>query len=321
MTDPNDTPNPHAPGHAQAIKALKASSVKGWLLISLFQALAKLPSGFRTALGWILAKLAPLVVPRRIKIVRRNLALCFADLPEHAREQMLQDHLRALTQTLVDRSVLWFGTPDAIKKLVTLKGFENLAYFVDRQLPVMMLAPHFVGLDAAASRLTMIGPEGATMYAVQGSPLIDELVRLGRARFHKVHMISRRDGVRSLLKLIKRAVPFYYLPDMDFGKRGAVFVPFFGVMAATQTSTAQLARQFDLPVVPIICSWDPQTGTYEVDIQPALANFPNPDQTIEQDTAHLNELLEGWIRANPTQYYWVHRRFKSRPEGEPSLYE
>lgn len=321
MTDPDHTSNPHATGQAEKIKAIKSSSLKGWLLVTTFEILARLPKPGRFALGWVLAKLTPLVVPKRVKIARRNIELCFPEKSPAEREQLLRDHLRALTQTFVDRAVLWFGDHEKIKKLVTLSGFEHIAYYVDRNMPVMMLAPHFVGLDAAASRLTMIGPEGGTMYSTQGSALLDAIVRAGRARFNTVHLISRRDGVRPLVRLIKQGLPIYYLPDMDFGARGAVFVPFFGVAAATQTSTAQLARQFNMAVVPVISTWDPKTGQYQIDIQPPLESFPNPNQSLEQDTADLNALLQQWIRANPSQYYWVHRRFKSRPDGEPSLYD
>jgi Kdo2-lipid IVA lauroyltransferase/acyltransferase len=321
VTDPDHTPNPHAVNQKQAIKKIKYGSLQGWLLVSLFQVLARLSDRMRMRLGAALAKLAPRVVPRRARIVRRNLQLCFPQYSDAQRATLMQEHFRALAQSFVDRGVLWFGTPEQIKKLVVIRGFENLAYFVDRQMPVMMLAPHFVGLDAAATRLTMIGPEGATMYSTQGSEVLDAIVRLGRARFHTIHLISRRDGVRKLIGVIKRGLPIYYLPDMDFGARGAVFVPFFGVKAATQTATAQLARQFDMAVVPIISHWNPRTGQYFIDIQPPLTSFPDNSRTLEQDTAHLNALLETWISQDPSQYYWVHRRFKTRPPGEPSLYE
>ncbi len=321
MTDFDSLTDPRASGWEDKVRELKSRSIKSWLLVSSFQGLAKLPKSARLGLGWLLAKLTPLVVPRRAKIVRRNLELCFPDMSVSDRDALMREHFRALAQTFVDRGVLWFGSVDQVKKLVKVKGFENLKPWLDSERPVMLLAPHFVGLDASASRLTMIGPEGATMYSNQGSELLDALVRLGRARFQIVHLVSRRDGIRALIRFIKQRLPIYYLPDMDFGRRGAVFVPFFGVSAATQTSTAQLAAQFNMAVVPIISAWDPKTGTYCVDIKPALTDMPSEGLDLEAQTARLNERLEGWVRENPSQYYWVHRRFKSRPEGEPSLYQ
>ncbi len=258
---------------------------------------------------------------RRRHIARRNIELCFPELAAPEQKRLLKAHFRALVQSFVDRSVIWFGSPDQIRSFVSVSGIERLHVYTDQQHPVMLLAPHFIGLDAAASRLTLAGPQGGTLYAEQRNRLIDEFVRLGRGRFHDVQLISRRDGVRGLIRLIKKGIPIYYLPDMDLGRRGAALVPFFGVPAYTQMATAQLARQFNMPVLPVISTWNPETGTYHVDILPELTTFPNPNNTLEQDTAHLNELLETWIRPRAAQYYWVHRRFKHRPDGEPSPYE
>lgn len=303
------------------LHALKSQSVAAWLLVTTFELLGRAPMRFRLALGWFLSKIAPLVMPRRTRIARRNIELCFAEKTQAEQKQLLKDHLRALVQSFIDRSVIWFGSPKEIEAFVTLSGIEHAHYYTDQQRPIMLLAPHFIGLDAAASRLTLAGPEGATIYAEQRNKLIDDFVRLGRGRFHNVHLISRKDGIRGLIRLIKQGMPIYYLPDMDLGRRGATLVPFFGVPAYTQLSTAHLARQFELPVLPVVSTWDPTTGKYHVEVLPALETFPNPENTLEQDTAHLNQLLEQWIMPRAAQYYWVHRRFKNRPDGEPSPYE
>lgn len=316
---------PSAPQQAASRNAdvltLKSQSIAAWLLVTTFQLLARAPMRFRLALGWMLSKVAPLVMPRRAKIAQRNIALCFADKSAAEQKQLFKDHFRALVQSFIDRSVIWFGSPQEIEAFVTLTGLEHAHHYTDQQQPIMLLAPHFIGLDAAASRLTLAGPEGGTIYAEQRNKLIDDFVRLGRGRFHNVHLISRKDGVRGLIRLIKQGMPIYYLPDMDLGRRGAALVPFFGVPAYTQMSTAQLARQFNLPVLPVISTWDPKTGKYHVDLLPPLETFPDHSKTLEEDTAHLNELLEQWILPRAAQYYWVHRRFKNRPEGEPSPYD
>lgn len=318
---PRPLPPEQSPNRALDVKSLKNRSIAAWLLVTTFELLARAPIGFRLGLGWLLSKLAPVLIARRIKIARRNIELCFADHSPSERKKILKDHVRALVQSMVDRSVLWFGSPEQIKEFVSLSGLEHAHYYTDRNEPIMLLAPHFIGLDAAASRLTLAGPEGGTIYAEQRNKLIDDFVRLGRGRFHNVHLISRRDGVRGLVRLIRQGMPIYYLPDMDLGRRGAVQVPFFGVPAYTQTATAQLARQYSLPVLPVISTWDSETGLYHVQILPPLAHFGRADNTLEQDTAHLNELLEQWIEPRVAQYYWVHRRFKSHPEGQSSPYE
>jgi len=302
------------------LKKLKSRSLKIWVLISFFQVLAHIGHQPRQLLGALLGALTPVLVRRRKKIVVRNLELCFPNLNPEQRHRMMKQHFRSLAQTVVDRSVLWFGTPEQIRKLVKLEGLQYIRQAQQEKRNIMMLAPHFVGLDASATRLTLEGPEGATIYAPQSDPDIDALVRLGRARFHTVHLINRRDGVRGLIRKIKEGIPIYYLPDMDLGRRGAIFSPFFGVDAATQLATAQLARQFSMSVFPVLSYWDPATGTYLTQVLPALSDFPSENGDIEQDTHRLNAHIQHWIEKAPEQYYWVHRRFKSRPEGEPSLY-
>jgi KDO2-lipid IV(A) lauroyltransferase len=305
----------------EKVQALKSQSVKSWCLVTLFQSLAKMPHRGRQVLGRFLGAMSPILVPRRAHIVSCNLALCFPEKSALERKKMLRAHFRVLAQTFVDRGVLWFGTAAQLRELVTVSGLEKIHLYTDSNRPLMLLAPHFVALDAAASRLTLAGPQGATIYTPQSDPDVDALVRLGRGRFHKVHLISKKDGVRGLIRLIRQGVPTYYLPDMDFGIKGGVFVPFFGVPAATQTATAQLVRQFDLPVIPILSAWDPKTGRYHITIGDEINLFESADTSLESATARLNELLEGWIREHPTQYYWVHRRFKTRPEGEASPYD
>jgi len=303
----------------QSIEQLRRKSLKMRLLIGVLRLVAGLSHSNRMRLGALLTRLSPWLLPKRIRIVERNLALCFADATPAKRTKLRHDHLRALTQSFVDRSVFWFGTPETIRAMITVNGHTQVPDLIARHGSVMLLAPHFVGLDAAATRLTMEGPEGATMYTPQNDPDMDTLVRVSRARFNTVHLVSRRAGIRPLIRFIDQHLPIYYLPDMDFGRRGAVFVPFFGIDAATQTATAQIARKWHLPVLPVTCFWDPASGHYHVEVLPPLEDFPGTD-SLEDATARLNAHLESWVRQCPSQYYWVHRRFKTRPAGQPKLY-
>lgn len=314
MTGPEMSPDSFA-----TPTRLKATSFKAWLLMVVLRLLAWLPASCRLRVGAVAGWLGCRIATKRMHIVMRNLELCFPALSAQERHHMASQHMRALAQSFIDRGVFWFGSSEHIKQLVSVSGQARIAEMLSLHGSVMLLAPHFIGLDAAATRLTMDGPAGATMYTPQPDPSIDALVRAGRARFNQVHLVSRRDGVRPLIRHIQHHVPIYYLPDMDFGRRGAVFVPFFGVLAATQTSTAQLAGKFKMPVLPVLCRWDPGTGRYHVDVRPALDDFPGTDD-IERATARLNQHIESWVSECPTQYYWVHRRFKTRPAGEPKLY-
>lgn len=254
-------------------------------------------------------------------MVRTNLALAFPELPKSEREALLHRHFRLLAQSVVDRGLLWFGPASTIINATPIKGLEHIDTLLAEKRRIILLAPHFIGLDAAATRLTLFLRESATMYTPQSDAAVDTLVRKGRERFNTVHLVSRKDGIRGLLRFLRRGVPVYYLPDMDFGRNGSVFVPFFGVPAATLLATAQIARTWDAAVVPIISRLDEDSGQYEVEVLPALDDFPG-DQSNEEATARLNQLLEEWVRVDPAQYYWVHRRYKTRPDpGEPKLYK
>ncbi len=295
------------------------SNKKLSLLRSLFSYFGRssLPTRQRwaRALGWLAARL----MRSRAHIVRTNLALCFPERSPQEREAWLRRHFDLLALSIVDRGLFWFGAPSAILAATPITGLEHLDGLLKARRRIILLAPHFIGLDAAATRLTMFLHESATMYTRQSSPAIDQLVREGRGRFNRVNLVSRHDGVRGLIRHLRNGIPVYYLPDMDFGIAGAAFIPFFNVPAATLLATAQIAKGWDAAVVPIISQLDAATGQYHVQVLPPLDDFPG-EQTPEQATLRLNRLIESWVRIDPPQYYWVHRRFKSRPEGEPRLY-
>jgi len=298
---------------------VKPPSLKFRALHALFAWFGRLRPAARLRAGRMLGWLAVHLVRPRVRIARRNLALCFPDLTRTERERLLREHFRALAQSVVDRGVLWYRDAQTVCNLVELRGEAHFMPMVRAKQAFIFLAPHFIGLDAAASRLTIACPESATMYTPQSDPDVDALVRQGRQRFNTVHLVSRHDGVRGLVRLLRAGQFIYYLPDMDFGRKGAAFVPFFGIPAATLTATAQLARSFNLPVLPVLSTWNPDTGQYVAEVLPPLADFPGPDD-LPDATARLNRELETWVRANPSQYYWVHRRFKTRPAGGAKLY-
>lgn len=289
------------------------------LLRGVFSYFGRSPYGTRRrwarALGW----LAPKLMRSRAHIVRTNLALCFPERSPQDREIWLKQHFQLLAQSVVDRGLLWFGAPSTIINATPITGLEHLDALIKSERRILMLAPHFISLDAAATRLTLFLRESATMYTRQSDADVDEIVRRGRGRFNTVHLVSRHDGVRGLIRHLRNRVPTYYLPDMDFGTTGAAFLPFFGVQAATLLATAQIAKSVDAAVVPIVSRLDLATGKYHVQVLPPLAGFPG-DDTPEAATARLNRLIEDWVRQDPPQYYWVHRRFKTRPEGEARIY-
>ncbi len=294
-------------------------SLKLLLLRSVFSHFGHSSPRIRHSWALVLGWLAARVMRSRVHIVRTNLALCFPQHTPRQREAWLRQHFYLLARSIVDRGLLWFGQPSAILDTVPVTGLEHLDELLKAKRKIILLAPHFIGLDAAATRLTMVLPESATMYTQQSDSEVDQLLREGRGRFNTVNLVSRHDGVRGLIRHLRNGIPVYYLPDMDFGKAGAVFVPFFNVPAATLLATAQIAKTWDAAVVPILSHLDAGTGQYRVKILPPLDHFPG-EQTPQEATLRLNQLIESWIRPDPPQYYWVHRRFKSRPEGQARFY-
>lgn len=285
----------------------------------LFRKIAGMSHKNRLKLGAFLSWLFPKIAKRRAHIVRTNLRLCFPEASEAQIEDWVKQNIRLTTQSFIDRAVLWYAPLEKIHEISCLTGFENLQKLLDTGEPTIILAPHFIGLDTAATVLTSIVPEGCTMYKSQRNPDMDEIIRKGRARFNIVHLLSRKDGFRGLVRFLRKGIPLYYLPDMDFGRDESIFVPFFNIQSATLPSTAQIAKMFNAKVTPVVTRLDIETGIYHIEQLPALEDFPGED-SIEEATARINQLLEEWIRRDPAQYYWVHRRFKTRPEGEADFY-
>lgn len=290
------------------------------VLDRLFNSLGNLSLKNRLRVGVALNFIAPFVMKRRISIVKKNLELSFPEATKEQRTEWQKQHIRGLCQSIVDRGFVWYGDKKKIVEQVSLKNSHYLQKAIDNNEPIILLAPHFIGLDVAASRLTIFLPESATIYTAQRQPDIDAIISKGRARFNKVHLIERKEGVRSMLRYLKQGVPVYYLPDMDFGRKGSIFVPFFGIPVATLPTTAALAEKWGATVIPIYNIWNKETGHYEVEILPPLENFPG-ERSVEEATTHINELIEDLILRDPSQYYWVHRRFKTRPDpDEPKYY-
>ena len=286
----------------------------------LFNFLGNLSLKNRSRVGAALNFIAPLLMKRRISIVKKNFELSFPNATEEQRNEWQKQHIRGLCQSIVDRGFVWYGDKEKILEQVNLKNAHYLQKALDNNEPIILLAPHFIGLDVAATRLTLFLSESATIYTAQRQPDIDAIIRKGRARFNKVHLIERKEGVRSMLRYLKQGVPVYYLPDMDFGRKGSIFVPFFGIPVATLPTTAALAEKWDATVIPIYNHWNKENGHYEVEILPPLENFPG-SRTVEEATTYINELIEDLILRDPSQYYWVHRRFKTRPDpDEPRYY-
>ena len=252
----------------------------------------------------------------RRRVARINLRLCFPQMTERAREQLLRRHFRAFARSLLERGIVWWSSAARIQKVVRIEGIEH--WNAVRDKPVIWLAPHFVGLDMGGVRLTTEFPL-VSMYSRQKNPVFNALLLHSRSRFGMSHLVSRQDGIKPVIKTIKSGVPFYYLPDNDFGARDAVFVPFFKVPAATITGLSRLSKLTGAAVVPCVTRQLPGAGGYVLKFYPAWRDFPSND--VEADTQRMNAFIEERVLEMPEQYIWLHKRFKTRPPGEPHFYE
>ncbi|MDW5415550.1 lipid A biosynthesis lauroyl acyltransferase [Iodobacter sp. CM08] len=282
-------------------------------LLGLFWCLSCLPLALLRGLGNILGRALYLAVKSRRKIGLTNLKLCFPEWPQGEHERVLKQHYQALCTCIFYYSKLWFGSKAQVESLVRREGFEHFTAVDTEHL--IVLAPHFLGLDFGGVR-HMVDHRGASMYSSAHDNAFDLMLLRGRSRFNQPLLIKRSEGIRGILRAIKQGVCFYYLPDQDLGPRESVFVPFFGIQTATVPGLSRLATMGKARVVPMITTLE--KNGFVCRYYPAWENFPSDD--VMADTARMNAFIEERVREHPSQYYWLHRRFKTRPEGEASLY-
>ena len=283
--------------------------------MALFWLLGLLPLRLMVPLGEGLGMLVYWLVRERRRVVRTNLRLCFPQMPQVEREKLSRRHFRAFGRTVLEHSILWWGSEDRVRRLVVFEGREHF----DRDLgkPLIVLAPHFVGLDMGGIRLS-IEHNVMSMYSHQKNPALDKILLHGRTRFGESVLVSRQEGLRPVIRGLRKGIPFFYLPDMDLGPRDSMFVPFFGVSTATVAGLSRLARLTGARVVPCITHQLPGAGGYVTRFYPAWENFPGAG--VEDDTARMNAFIEERVREMPEQYYWLHKRFKTRPPGQARFY-
>lgn len=277
---------------------------------------AALPISGLARLGEALGGLLHAVAGKRRRIVLTNLRLCFPELPEASRAALCRANFRALGRATLLEAVSWWGSRAQVERLVRLEGLEHVTPRLGK--PMIWLAPHFLGLNIGGVRITTEIAPCVSMYAQIKNPALDGLMLHSRTRFGHSELYSRQDGIKPIIRAIKKGLPFYYLPDMDYGARDAVFVPFFGVPAATITGMARLAKATGAVVVPCITRW--QGDHFVTRFYPAWDNYPTDD--VVADTRRMNAFIEARVQEMPEQYFWPHKRFKTRPEGaQESYYE
>jgi len=277
--------------------------------------IARWPLPVVRAMGVVLGALLWLGARSRRHIADVNLRLCFPEWSHAQRRRMVWRHFIAFGQSVLDRAWLWHAPESVLRQRLQWAGAVDA---LTAPGPLVMFAPHFVGLDAGGMAVSLLFRPApvAFIFVAQSNPVVENWVRGGRERMGNARPYFRHEGMRKILAGLRRGEPLHLSPDMDFNRDESIFVPFMGVQAATVPSLSRLARVAGARVVPVVTRMTP-TG-YTIEAQSPLSIFPSED--LVADTARMNELLAGHVRAMPEQYHWVHRRFKTRPEGEPGVY-
>ena len=286
----------------------------GRLGVWFMRVLALLPLRVLRGLGWAIGRILFVLAAPRRRVALRNLALCYPDVPEKQRRVWAQETFVVFCQSWLDRSWLWFAPREVVLERVKLTGALDE---LEGDTPTIIFAPHFYGMDAGGSALTLHTSRAFTsIFSTHPDPAVDAWFREGRQRFGDVRMLNRNDGVKPIISNLRKGGLLYLLPDMDFGRNDSLFVPFYGVQAATVPSLSRFARLGRAKVIAMVTRLTP-TG-YCAEITSSWAGYPTDD--VQADTALMNAHLQSYIDESPGQYYWVHKRFKTRPNGEASIY-
>lgn len=268
----------------------------------------------RSRVAYALSDLVWWLAGSRRHVTLTNLRVCFPRMSEAERRRLGRLTFRSLGRAALDHSVLWNADREAIERYVRVEGAQHLTEPANR--PMIILAPHFVGLDAGGVRTNAL-VRGASIYSKQKNPVWDEWLLKARMRFSDPVLIPRQGiDMRNVVRIVRQGLPLYYLPDMDLGPVNSIFVPFFGVPTATIPMVSRIARMTGAKVVMAVTEMT-EDG-YVMHVEAPWENFPG--ESVEEDTARMNRELERWVLRLPAQYFWTHKRFKTRPEGEPSIY-
>ena len=286
-----------------------------WCLVGLQRGLTLLPLPVLWALGCALGAVMHRVGGCRRRVAARNIERCLPELDPTARRRLLVDHFHALGFALLAMPITWWASPRRLDRLIRFRGREHYDEALAEGRGVVLLAPHFVALEvplALARERPMI-----FMYQRLKNPLLDAVMERGRRRFHG-EIVERSANLKGTLRRLRQGVPLGYLPDQNPGPQRGIFVPFFGIPTATHPALSRIAAMTGAVVIPCIAKQLPFGRGFEVEFKPPLEDFPSGD--VEADTARMNRVIEQCVRELPEQYFWVHKRFKVRPPGEPDFY-
>ncbi len=286
-----------------------------YLGITVIRLLAMLPLRVQFRLGGLLGRLTYHLAPHRRHIAETNVRLCFPELDDSAQQALVRDIFRSTGISAMETAMAWFNDPEKYRSRVTVEGLENLQAAQAQDKGVLLIGAHFSTLDLAGCLVALFA-DFDVMYKRSKNPVIEASMRKGRER-HFGAVIERRD-TRQVMRRLRQGRTIWYAADQDYGPQHSVFAPFFGQQAATIVAASRLARINDSPALLISHFRDERTCTWSLRFSPIIEGFPSGDDI--QDATRINAMIEAEIRRHPEQYLWLHRRFKTRPNGEQKPY-
>ncbi len=288
-----------------------------WLAVGIWFLLAQLPY-------FVQFYLPHLLVPylkrnkKRLHQAQTNLRLCFPDLSDKDREALLYETLYSTAMAIFETGIAWFWPKWRLRRLFKISGMEHIEAAQREGKGALLLSMHFTTLDIGSAMLGQyVNYDG--MYRPHRNAVYDYLQKVRREAYCPGGTAFSRDNVRGMVSRLRQGRMIWYAPDRDLGEKISVFVPFFGVQTATVTATAQFARMGRAQVIPFTQKRLPKGKGYELVIHPPFDNYPLGDD--HEDALRVSQFMENEIRKIPGQYFWAQPRFKTRPEGEPSVYE
>jgi len=294
---------------------LKLKFIPMWLTFGVLKSISLLPYTWQLKCGSVVGLFLKTVLPKRENIIRTNLQLCFPDKSQTEREVLLKQSYTNLGISLIEMGMCWWWSNKKLRPLVEIRGLEHVENCLKNEQGVILLTGHFTSLEIGARLMTLFMPI-QVMYRTQRNQLFDSYLYTKREGYF-VNTISRKN-TRKMLKGIKNLIPTWYAPDQDFGSERNVFAPFFGVKTATITASSRLAKSSGAAMLPYFPERKKDGSGYILHIGKPLEHFPSDDDMA--DASAINQSIENYARQFPEQYMWIHKRFKTRPEGEEHVY-
>ncbi len=285
-----------------------------WIGVGLVRLIVLLPYSVLMRLGARLGKLVWFFLPaKRRHVLHANIALCFPELSPVERSALEQAHIASMGKGMMEAAIVWWTPPEKVEPFLHFHGLEHIHAALERGKGVLLVLAHFTSTEmggAIALRVPL-----NVMYRKSNNAAINYLMRKYRGK-HLASMIEK-NAIKEVVRRLQKNQVVWYLPDQSPGKH-AIQAPFFGIDTATNKATARLAHLTGAAVVPYLALRRKDGTGYDLTVYPALDNFPSGDDYT--DASRINALIEGWVRQQPEDYFWFHRRFKSGADGKTDVY-